>query len=41
MHQSQSELTQATLQAEADALLAPDGLVSSIQLKQSQSRARA
>ena len=36
----ESELTQALLQAEADALLAPDGLVSSIQLKQSQSRAR-
>ena len=36
----ESELTQAMLQAEADALLAPDGLVSSIQLRQSQSRAR-
>jgi HlyD family secretion protein len=36
----ESELAQATLQAEADTQLAVDGLVSAIQLKQSQSRAR-
>ena len=36
----ESELVQATLQAEADEQLARDGLVGSIQLRQSQSRAR-
>ena len=36
----ESELAQATLQAEADQQLATKGLVGSIQLKQSQSRAR-
>ncbi|MDP6580754.1 MAG: hypothetical protein QF681_08865, partial [Vicinamibacterales bacterium] len=35
----ESELSQATLQAEADEELATDGLVSQIQLRQSQSRA--
>ena len=35
----EAELSQATLQAEADAELAADGLVSQIQLRQSQSRA--
>lgn len=36
----ESELSQATLQAEADEQLAKEGLVSEINLKQSQSRAR-